>query len=608
MDSQFQVKITADISELQSRLRAVEAITGKFSQSMDNAAGAVKNMEQNANRGRMVAFAFGQVIRDAGFFSQSFSLGILAISNNIPILIDQISLSVKALQPYAGALSLVGSLLTAGLTIWAYSTQAVKANKEAIDSLTKSTGEEIGRLTALYSAATDVNRPLSDRYKIIEKLQEQYPSYFGNLSKEEIAAGKAAFAYNALRDAIINAAVARASEKQIGTKAEELASAILSAKERELEIRKKFPKATEADIAKMMGQSIILDEVNGRYETQWEAVNRIKKEILDLGRVFSDITKSFTFESIIGDFDSGKKSVSDYSKVLEALSDSLKSISADQSLAFSEKASKQVEAYKRAISELATIGTAQAAAKILELRDSIIELNKIIYQSEGQKLAAKLFSIKTAQEAKEATDAERKAAEELANQLEIGLYLLDPLYLKALENAKALTEAQKAQTDSVTALSRAVGGELVNSFMTMMETGNFSFKSIAQAIGNMIKRLIAAIAAAAILSALLSNIFPNAKNTSFKDILKMITGLNLAPSGEKPLASGGIAYGPTRALIGEYAGARTNPEVVAPLDKLKSIIGGNNGQIGAVIAETRLSGNDLAILIKRADRNRNGNY
>lgn len=254
MDSNFSVKITADISQLQSRLASVEAITGKFKQSMDKAADSVKNMEQNANRGRMVAFAFGQVIRDAGFFSQSFSLGILAISNNIPILIDQISLSVKALQPYAGALSLIGSLLTAGLTVWAYSTQAIKANKEAIDSLTKSTGEELGRLTALYSAATDVNRPLSDRYRIIEQLQKQYPSYFGNLSKEEIAAGKAALAYRTLRDAIINAAVARAGEKQVGQKAEELAQAILEAKQREFEIRKKFPKATEADIAVMMGQ------------------------------------------------------------------------------------------------------------------------------------------------------------------------------------------------------------------------------------------------------------------------------------------------------------------------------------------------------------------
>lgn len=38
------------------------------------------------------------------------------------------------------------------------------------------------------------------------------------------------------------------------------------------------------------------------------------------------------------------------------------------------------------------------------------------------------------------------------------------------------------------------------------------------------------------------------------------------------LAQGGIAYGPTMAIFGEYANAATNPEVVAPLDKLRGMI------------------------------------
>ena len=45
------------------------------------------------------------------------------------------------------------------------------------------------------------------------------------------------------------------------------------------------------------------------------------------------------------------------------------------------------------------------------------------------------------------------------------------------------------------------------------------------------------------------------------------------------LADGGIAYGQTSAIVGEYAGARSNPEVIAPLDKLKDIIGGAGGRV-----------------------------
>lgn len=43
--------------------------------------------------------------------------------------------------------------------------------------------------------------------------------------------------------------------------------------------------------------------------------------------------------------------------------------------------------------------------------------------------------------------------------------------------------------------------------------------------------------------------------------------------GVPTLADGGIAFGDTLARIGEYANARTNPEVIAPLDKLQSMLG-----------------------------------
>jgi TP901 family phage tail tape measure protein len=47
-------------------------------------------------------------------------------------------------------------------------------------------------------------------------------------------------------------------------------------------------------------------------------------------------------------------------------------------------------------------------------------------------------------------------------------------------------------------------------------------------------------------------------------------------------ADGGIAYGPTLGLFGEYAGASNNPEVVAPLDRLRSLIGPTGGMGGEV--------------------------
>jgi len=68
-------------------------------------------------------------------------------------------------------------------------------------------------------------------------------------------------------------------------------------------------------------------------------------------------------------------------------------------------------------------------------------------------------------------------------------------------------------------------------------------------------------------------------------------------------ADGGIVSGPTLGLVGEYPGASTNPEVIAPLDKLKSMIGGGMGE-GGYIAETKVSGRDLALVLSRYEKDR----
>ena len=66
-------------------------------------------------------------------------------------------------------------------------------------------------------------------------------------------------------------------------------------------------------------------------------------------------------------------------------------------------------------------------------------------------------------------------------------------------------------------------------------------------------------------------------------------------------ANGGIAYGPTLGLFGEYANAASNPEVVAPLNKLKSLIGvDNNGRKGKV--EFKIKGRTLKGLLEKESR------
>jgi hypothetical protein len=56
------------------------------------------------------------------------------------------------------------------------------------------------------------------------------------------------------------------------------------------------------------------------------------------------------------------------------------------------------------------------------------------------------------------------------------------------------------------------------------------------------------------------------------------------------------------AEVGEYQGARSNPEVIAPLSKLKDILGSvNNGINSMTLAgDFRISGQDLLLTQIRA--------
>lgn len=73
-------------------------------------------------------------------------------------------------------------------------------------------------------------------------------------------------------------------------------------------------------------------------------------------------------------------------------------------------------------------------------------------------------------------------------------------------------------------------------------------------------------------------------------------------------AKGGIAYGEVNnATFGEYYNARSNPEVVAPLSNLKSILGldesSKKGNTDFFVLEHKIKGSELVLLLKKANKN-----
>ena len=101
---------------------------------------------------------------------------------------------------------------------------AKKLKKEMHDASVqgaKDAQSDITKLNLLYRATQNVNLKMNDRVKAVKEIQRLYPDYFGNLTQEQILAGKASDAYKKLRDDIIACAQARAYEKKISELAEQ---------------------------------------------------------------------------------------------------------------------------------------------------------------------------------------------------------------------------------------------------------------------------------------------------------------------------------------------------------------------------------------------------
>lgn len=83
--------------------------------------------------------------------------------------------------------------------------------------------------------------------------------------------------------------------------------------------------------------------------------------------------------------------------------------------------------------------------------------------------------------------------------------------------------------------------------------------------------------------------------------LAQLTAIVSSVKSLPAFANGGIVSGPTVGLIGEYAGASNNPEVIAPLDKLRGML----NPVGAPVivgGTLRASGRDLVCVLANETR------
>lgn len=233
-------KLVKETAEIYAAMDKYQKSTGKHTLSVGNYKQAFDGL----------GFSISQVARELPSLAISANTFFLAISNNIPMVIDEIQKLRAANEAAAKAgeaqVSITGKLvkslfsfntvmvliLTAfsiwgkDITNWIGSlftgkkrvenlTSSLKHMADAMQNARLETAKETVKLNVLYKTATNNSKSTSERTKAVKALKKEYPEYFKNLTDEEIKLGKASKAYKQATKAIIENAKARAALDKI---------------------------------------------------------------------------------------------------------------------------------------------------------------------------------------------------------------------------------------------------------------------------------------------------------------------------------------------------------------------------------------------------------
>lgn len=240
--------LKSKIRELQEQLRLLDETAGNTDTVPAGAAQAGRQYNG-------LHMSVQQIARELPAATMGLNMFFLAISNNLPVLTDEIKrakaaneelkasgqstvpvwrqlissifswqtalmVAITVLSMYGKEIaSWVGSLFKSKDALEETRREQERLNKSMADARTSAAKETAG-LRVLYAMTQNANASMRDRTAAVKELQSQYPAYFGSLSQEAILAGNASAAYRQLTQDIMSAAYARAYQERL----EDLAS------------------------------------------------------------------------------------------------------------------------------------------------------------------------------------------------------------------------------------------------------------------------------------------------------------------------------------------------------------------------------------------------
>jgi hypothetical protein len=547
---QAQLQKTTDprtISALQRRIGTLaDEISTKIPRATQQAAAGLTKLNTAAGGTNTTLINFGRVVQDAPF-------GIIGIANNI----DPLVLSFQNLKRETGSTGGAFKALLAGLTgpagiaigISAVTSaliafgpqikaffQGTKALTEEQKKLNEELVNERGNLILIQGTLQNENASRAQKLGAIKKLRDEYGPYLKDLSDEELLSNNAAKAISLTAAAILNRAKARAFEAEVFSNVNRLLEieAIREANNVRIQNEKNEALQKTARQQKLVGQGADLQAASTLANAL--AVSKLTESNRQLNEEEARLSQR--------NLDLAQKVSTLTGVELEKEKSSRR---------ITEAAREQAKAFDLVARSLQNVQ--RQSGLTFDAVEKIRDFSKI------------------------QADIQRQGAGGLGNRRP-NVILTDA---QIARNAEALAQVQQLATIGQFAAQQL--GDAFNAAFTAISQGDSPIKAITQSIRALITRLAAAAAAAALLSALLPGGLQSAAfgGKGFGAIFGQLFGLRLA--------SGGIATGPTPAIIGDGG-----PEAVIPLSQLQRLLGGGNrGGNGSTIVTGNLRG-DLIYL------------
>lgn len=355
----------SDIERLNKELKEIDAQMGHYQRNVGNYASGWNGL----------GFSVQQIARELPSLAMGWNTFFLAISNNLPMLTDEIK---KARVEYEAAKKagdtatpvwkqLLTSLLNwqtalvVGITLLStYGDELIKWGKELfnvreeVDFLkqlqedfnkaqlegAKNAQTESVSLDLLYRATQDQNRSMNERRKAAEELQKQYPKYFANISQEGILAGKAADSYARLSASILASARARAAQDRLVENAKrqlDLEEQLAAAYEKEEKAQTRLNEAQKsydenAKDVNIEAQQFLAETLKSRLSDVNAAsaeVADIRKELYAIQKNSREIAADIDISALLFGEDDKGGSVNDYASYIKNINEQLQQLTID---------------------------------------------------------------------------------------------------------------------------------------------------------------------------------------------------------------------------------------------------------------------------------------